>query len=213
MGTYTEASRLALANLRSPEHFQWYVIPIFALVVYTYAVEIERKNWNVVLAGLAFYGLEFFIEAINGLILHFTQHSALWTAPSNSAFLLTVGLNIEITFIFAFAGLTFAKMLPADKNLKILGLNNRTVIAIGNAVFCVLVEIVLNRWDALIWEYWFWSARFPLLIVIFGYSLYMFFSFWVHDMDDRKRQIRVVAGMWAISAATYLVFMGILGWI
>jgi len=47
----------ALSILRDGSQFQWYVIPLFALVVYVYAVEIERQNWSLVFAGLAFWPL------------------------------------------------------------------------------------------------------------------------------------------------------------
>ena len=46
----TEASQQALAILRDPGQFQWYVIPLFALVVYVYAQEFERQNWSLVFA-------------------------------------------------------------------------------------------------------------------------------------------------------------------
>jgi len=209
----TEATQLALASLRSPDNFQWYLIPMLAFVIYVYFAEIERKNWNVVLAGLAFYGLEFFLEMLNGLWLHFSQHSAVWTAPADSAYLITVGLNIEICMMFAVAGVIFAKILPADKSVKIMGIPNRWFLAIANSIFCVVVEIILNRWNALIWEYWWWNWYFPFLIIVIGYSLYMFFSTWVHDMPSRKKQIRVVSIMWAIDIVGYGLFMGILGWI
>jgi len=213
MPTYTEATVQALANLRSPDHFQWYVVPIFVMVFYIYYNEISKKNWNVVLAGLAFYGLEWFLELLNALFLHFNQHAAIWTAPGDSAFLITVGLNIEITLMFAFMGIVFAKGLPVDKTKKILGIPNRWFFAFFNAILCVIVEIALNRWDALIWEYWWWNWYFPFLIIIIGYSLYMFFSFWVHDMDSREKQIKVVSAMFAIDIVGYTLFMWILGWI
>jgi uncharacterized membrane protein len=213
MPTYTPASIEALANLRSAGDFQWYLVTLLAFVFYVYFNEVERKNWNLVLAGLAFWGLEFFIEMLNALFLHFSQHSAVWTAPAKSAFLITVGLNIEICMMFCVAGVIFAKALPADKNLKILGVPNRWFFAIANSILCVVVEIILNAWNALIWEYWWWNWYCPFLIVIIGYSLYMFFSFWVHDMESRSKQIKVVAAMYAIDIVGYGLFMGILGWI
>ena len=213
MPEYTAATVQALANLRGTGHFQWYVIPFLAFVFYVYFAEVERQNWNVVLAGLAFYGLEFFIEMLNGLFLHFSHHSAVWTAPGNSAFLITVGLNVEISLMFAVAGVTFAKVLPQDKSAKILGLPNRWFFALVNSVLCVAIEVVLNFWGTLVWEYWWWNRSFPFLIVVVGYSLYMFFSFWVHDMNSRARQIAVVGSMWLIDAVAYGVFMGRLGWI
>jgi len=61
----TEFASQALSNLRDPSLFQWYVIPLFAFVVYVYAVEVERKNWNLVFAGLAFWGMDWFNEIWN----------------------------------------------------------------------------------------------------------------------------------------------------
>jgi hypothetical protein len=40
----TQAAQEALKILRVGSIFQWYVIPLFALVVYVYANEIERRN-------------------------------------------------------------------------------------------------------------------------------------------------------------------------
>lgn len=54
----TEAAAQAVSILRDGSQFSWYVIPLFAFAVYVYANEIERRNWNLVLAGLAFWGME-----------------------------------------------------------------------------------------------------------------------------------------------------------
>ena len=37
-----ESARQALSILRDGSQFQWYVIPLFALVVYVYATEVEQ---------------------------------------------------------------------------------------------------------------------------------------------------------------------------
>jgi hypothetical protein len=211
--TYSDATNLAIANLRSLDFFQWYLVPIYLLVFYIYFNEIEKKNWNVVLAGLAFWGLEWFFEILNAIFLHVHGFSAIWTAPADSALIITVGLNIEITLMFAFMGIVFAKVLPKDRKMKIMGIPNRVFLAFLNAILCVITEIALNRWDALIWEYWWWNWKFPVLIIIIGYSLYMFFSFWVHDMTSMKKKIAVVSTMYAIDIVFLIVFMGILGWI
>jgi len=39
-----ELTRQALSILRSPENFQWYIIPLLALVVYVYTNEISKKK-------------------------------------------------------------------------------------------------------------------------------------------------------------------------
>jgi hypothetical protein len=211
--SYTDATNLALLNLRSLDYFQWYLVPIYLLVFYIYFNEIEKKNWNVVLAGLAFWGLEWFLEILNALFLYVHGTSAIWTAPSHSALVITVGLNIEITLMFAFMGIVFAKVLPKNKKMKIMGIPNRVFLAFLNAILCVITEIGLNRWNALIWEYKWWNWYNPILIIIIGYSLYMFFSFWVHDMTSMKKKIAVVSTMYAIDIVCLIVFMGILGWI
>jgi len=38
-----------MAILHDPSTFQWYFITLFALTVYVYAVEVERRNWSLVL--------------------------------------------------------------------------------------------------------------------------------------------------------------------
>ncbi len=111
----TDSASQAIAILRNPGTFQWYVITLFALIVYVYAVEVERRNWNLVFAGLAFWGMDWFNEIWNGLVFHFTNYAPVWGAPGRTAFLLLIGLNIEICFMFAIAGVAFSKMLPADR--------------------------------------------------------------------------------------------------
>jgi hypothetical protein len=85
------------------------VIPIFVIVIYIYANEVERRNWNVVFAGLAFWGMDLFNEIWNALVFHFTGFSAVWTAPGKTAYLILIGLNIEITLMFAIMGVVVAK--------------------------------------------------------------------------------------------------------
>ena len=149
----TQSAAQAFKILRDVSQFQWYVIPLFALVVYVYAVEIEKKRWDLVFAGLAFWGMDWFNEIWNGLVFHFAQYAPVWGAPGKTAFLILIGLNIEICFMFAVAGITFSKMLPTDKNVRVLGLPNRLFFAIAGSVFCVFVEILLNSVGALTWEY------------------------------------------------------------
>jgi hypothetical protein len=188
------------------------VIPLFALVVYAYAVEIERRNWNLVSAGLAFWGMDWFNEIWNSLVFHFTNHAPAWGAPGQTAYLILIGLNIEICFMFAIAGVTFGKMLPPDKKSKILGMPNRLVIAISGAAFCVFVEVLLNLIGALTWDYAWWSARAPWLIFMFGYLPFFLVSFWVHDLDSVRKKATAVGIIFAVDILCAVVF-GALGWI
>jgi len=209
----TESAERALSILRDASLYQWYVIPFFALVVYVYAVEIERRNWNLLFAGLAFWGMDWFNEIWNSLVFHFAGYAPVWGAPGQTAYLILIGLNIEICFMFAIAGITFGKMLPPDKKMRLLGIPNRLVIAVGGAAFCVFVEVLLNSIGALTWDYPWWSARAPWLIFLFGYLTFFLVSFWVHDMERIKSKAITVGAIFAGDLIAILVFGVILGWI
>ena len=209
----TPSARQALAILRDPSQFQWYVIPLFALIVYVYSNEMEAKKFNTVLAGLAFWGMDWFNEIWNALVLHFTQFAPVWGAPGKTAFLILAGLNIEICFMFAIAGIGFAKMLPEDKGLKIAGIPNRLFVAVAGSIFCVVVEYLLNSAGALTWDYAWWNRGAPWLIFLVGYLQFFLVAFWVFDMPLRRTQIKVVGAIYAFDAACLVVFAGFLGWI
>ena len=133
----TENALQALSILRDPSQFKWYVIPLLAFVFYVYVHETEKRNWNLVLAGLAFWGMDWFNEIWNSLVLYFTGYAPVWGAPGKTAFLILVGLNIEIMFMFAVSGIIWSKMLLPKKENKILGIPNRWFIAVAGAAFCV----------------------------------------------------------------------------
>ena len=209
----TESAAQALAILRDPGQFQWYVITLLGLTVYVYAVEVEKRNWSAVMAGLTYWGMDWFNEIWNGLVFHFTQHAPVWGAPGKTAFLLLIGLNIEICFMFAISGIVWAKMLPADRSLKIMGLPNRVFFAISGSIFCVFVEILLNLANALTWDYSWWSAGAPWLIFLVGYFPFFMVSFWVYDMKKMTSKLVAVSGILGFDLACLVVFGGILHWI
>jgi hypothetical protein len=209
----TESALQAQSILRDASQFQWYLITLFALTVYVYAVEIERRNWNILFAGLAFWGMDWFNEIWNGLVFHFTNYAPVWGAPGKTAYLILIGLNIEICFMFAIAGVTFNKMLPPDKKLRILGIPNRLVFAVVGSVFCVFVEIVLNAIGALTWDYSWWSMGAPWLIFLIGYLPFFLVSFWVHDMERVRNKAATVGVIFAVDLIAILVFGGALKWI
>jgi hypothetical protein len=209
----TEAAAAASRILRDGSQFQWYVIPLLAIALYVYAVEIERRNWSVVLAGLALWGMDWFNETWNALVFHFTGYAPVWGAPGDTAFLILVGLNVEICFMFAIAGVVFAKSLPRDRQLRILGLPNRWLLALVWSVFCVVVELWLNSVGALTWDYSWWNAKAPWLIVPFGYLHFFVVAFLVHDMVRLRSKVVTVGAIYAVDAVGLLVFGGVLGWI
>ena len=209
----TESAQQALSILRDGSVFQWYVITLFALVVYVYANEIERRNWNLVFAGLAFWGMDWFNEIWNGLVFHFTQYAPVWGAPGKTAYLILIGLNIEICFMFAIAGIAFSKMLPKDKKMKMMGIPNRLLFAIVGSVFCVFVECLLNAVGALTWDYPWWNTGVPWLIFLVGYLPFFLVAFWVFDMESVRKKMITVGSILGFDVICLVVFMGILKWI
>lgn len=203
-----EATRQALEILRQGGNFQWYVITLLALVVYVYFNEISKKNWKGIAAGLALYSVHWFYEILNALIQHFSGH-ALWTVPTGTAFLLLVGVGIELSFMFSIAGLVMSKLLPADPKLKILGINNRLLFAVGNAAFFAIVEIFLATTPAFVWVYPWWGA-FPVFITV--YVPFFLAAFYCYDWKPRT-QIRFIGTLAGLDVVMMIVFTGILHWI
>ena len=202
----TPAAQQALSILSDGSQFQWYVIPLFALVVYVYANEIERRKWSLIFAGLAFWGMDWFNEVWNGLVFHFTGRAPVWGAPGKTAFLILIGLNIEICFMFAIAGVVFVKTLPRDPRLRVLGIPNRLAAVAGWSAFCVFVEYLLNSVGALTWDWSWWNRGAPWLIFLFGYAPFFLVAAIVYDMKSTKRQAATAGAILAFDAVCLLVF-------
>jgi hypothetical protein len=203
-----QATQDALNILRSGDPFQWYVITLLAVVVYIYASEIKQKNWKGIAAGLALYSVHWCYEILNALIQHFSGH-ALWTVPTGTAFLLLVGVGIELSFMFSIAGLALSKLLPEDPKLKILGVPNRLLFAIGNAAFFAIVEIFLAQTPTFVWVYPWWGA---LLVFITVYIPFFLAAFYVHDWRPRAQRI-FIGAFFAVDALLLIVCAGWLRWI
>ncbi len=203
-----EATAQALKILRSGENFQWYVIPLLALVVYAYFNEASNKNWKGIAAGLSLYMVHWFFEIMNALICHFSGH-ALWTVPTGTAFLLLVGVGVELSLMFSAAGLIFSKILPPDPKMKVLGINNRLVFAVGNAAFFSIFEIFLAKTPAFVWVYTWWGSL-PVFITV--YIPFFVVSMYCYDWAPRTQKI-VIGSLFGVNAAMMIVFAGILGWI
>jgi hypothetical protein len=213
VSTLTPSTRQAEYLLRAPGLFHWSTVTLLALVVYVYAVEVERANWSAVLAGLAFWLMDWFNEIVNSLVLHFSGTAPLWAVTGTSSFVILIGLTVEISLFFAINGVVFVKLLPREARTRILGVPNRWAIAIALSLVSVGVELLLHADGVFHWHYWWWNvASFPV-IVVFGYLTFYVVAFWVYDMTARARQIAVVAALAALDLAGGLVFGPIAGWI
>jgi hypothetical protein len=209
----TDAAERATEILRDGGQFQWHVIPLFMLVLYVYANEIERRNWNVVFAGLALWAMDWFNEIWNALVFHGTGYAPVWAAPGRTAYLILIGLNVEISLMFAIMGVVVAKTLPSDRARTILGVPNRWFLAVAASVAAVGIEMLLNSVGALTWDYWWWNVRMPWLIIVFGYLTFFVVAFWVHDMPTVRRKAATVSAILGFDLACLVLFVGVLGWI
>lgn len=208
-----ESALQAQTLLRDTSHFSWYVIPMLIIVFYVYFQEAERGNWSRILAALAFWGMDWFNEIWNSLVFHFSEFAPIWAAPGgDTAYLILIGLNIEISFMFAITGIAATLAIPKDKHAKILGLNNRIVFASVMSACSVAVEVLLNSIGALTWEWSFWNAKYPYLIFLFGYMTFYLVCYWVYDMESRKKQITVVSSIFIFDILGLGIF-GSLGWL
>ncbi len=214
MPAVTEFTQEAERILRDGSQFKWYVVALLAFVFYVYSVEVERRRWDIVLAGLAFWLADWVNEVANALFLHFSDRAAVWTVTGDTAYLILIGLTIEISLLFAVAGIVFVKQLPPDPATRVLGIPNRWLMVFGFSCLCVFVEVLLHATGFFHWEYWWWNVPFVPLIVVLGYAWFFALAAWVYDMgDDRRRQLRVVGTLAAIDASAILLFGPVLGWI
>src|SRR5213595_3698023 len=150
----TDFTREVQRQLRETGHFHWSAVALLAFVFYVYAVEVERQRWDIILAGIALWAMDWFNEVANALVLHATDRAAIWTATGGTSYQILIGLNIEISLLFFIAGIVFVKQLPPDPAAKILGLPNRLFLVLAFSTFAVLVEALLNAADVFHWEYW-----------------------------------------------------------
>lgn len=209
----TESSAQALSILRDPSQFQWYIIPFLLVVIYVYHNEVRLKNWNAVFAGLALWGCDWFNEIWNALVFHFTQYAPVWGAPGKTAYLILIGLNIEISLMFLLMGVACSIILPEDRKLKILGMPNRLFYAITFTTLAVIVEILLNAIGALTWDYSWWSAKSPLLIWLIGYFYFFAVAYLVYDMKTIRSKVITVGAIFSLDVVCLVVFIGVLHWI
>ena len=208
MNNADQVTQQALSILRSGQPFQWYVIALMALVVYVYFNEAANRNWKVIAAGLALYAVHWFYEILNALIQHFSGY-ALWTVPTGTAFLLLIGVGVELSLMFSVAGLVLSKLLPADPKVKILGIPNRWLFILGNAAFFSIFEIFLAQTPAFAWVYPWWGAL-PVFVTV--YIPFFLAAFTCYDWQP-KRQVRFIGAVFALDALLLAVFAGGLGWI
>lgn len=212
MSAYSES---ALSILRNPQAtMKWYVVPMLLFVMYLYYREAKNKNWNVILGAAALWGMDLFNEIWNSIVFHATGFAPVWGTPmgvGDTALLLLIGYNIEISFMFATLGIVACLQLPEDPRKKILGVNNRVFFAVLLTTLAVIIECFLNYCGLLTWEYAWWSIRCPWLIWLIGYLPFFTMAFVVHDMKTRKNQLITLGIIFGVDVLLLIIF-GAIGW-
>ncbi len=209
----SEATREALAQLRDPSGFQWTIVYMVILTSYLYSIEVQAKRWNVVSAGLALWFADWINEILNSGVLAWTGTAPLWVETGTTSFQILVGVNIETSLLFLLHGMVYAKMLPEDRHAKLLGMNNRMTIALGMSFFSILIELVLNRIDALCWYWTLWDKPFGLpFIFVFGYLWFFLAAAWAHDAPSENARWQRVGALAGIAILLGVSF-GAMGWL
>ena len=198
---------LAKEAVRSTANFNWTFIAILAFVVMIYVDEIHKKNYKAIAAALMLYSVHWLYEIANAVICYLTGY-ALWTvSPESTSYILLIGVSWELSMMFAVAGFT-SKLLPEDNDMKILGINNHIVFAIGSALLFSLVEIFLASTPAFIWVYKWWGA---IPVFITTYIPFFLASYLIYDKEPKtqKKWIISLAGLNIVLLAV-LIPLGII---
>ncbi|MEA4894149.1 MAG: hypothetical protein VB064_02690 [Oscillospiraceae bacterium] len=192
----------AKTMVRSPANFNWTFIAFFAIVVIIYVNEVQKKEYKAIAAALALYSVHWFYEIVNAVICHFSGYALRTVSAASTSFILLIGVSWELSMMFSIAGFT-SKLLPEDKDMKILGVNNRIVFAVGSALFFSLVEIFLAWTPAFIWVYPWWGA---VPVFITTYIPFFLASYLIYDRKP-KTQKTFIGTMFAVDAAALAVLI------
>ncbi len=202
---FPDATQKALSILRSGQNFNFYVIFLLVAVLYIYFNEIHNKNWNGIASGLMLYMIHWFVEIINAVIQFFSGY-ALWTIPTGTAYLILIGLGIELNLMFSIAGLAQSKLLPEDPKEKIFGIPKPLLIGIANAAFASIIEIFLIMTPTFVWVYWWWNA---ITVFIFVYIPFFVGAAYAYYWEKDKQK-KIIGSLALINVILLVIFTVIL---
>ncbi|SCX02449.1 hypothetical protein SAMN02910339_00401 [Lachnospiraceae bacterium YSD2013] len=210
-GSDLSKSLVDAIKVRDTSNFNWTFIFILAVIFYVYWSEIRKKNYEVVYAGLALYGVHWLYEICNAVIGHFAGYP-LWSVSNESTtFILLIGVCWELSMMFMLAGIISFKMLPDDRNKRYFtkggkkGISCKLVGAIEMALLFALVESFLAATSnhSFIWVYKWWGV---LPVFITTYVPFFLASNYVPDMEPRKRK-RFLICLWSLVAILLVVLI------
>lgn len=198
-------------RVRSTENFNWTFIFILSVVFYVYWTEIQKKNTEVVCAGLALYGVHWLYEICNAVIGKLAGYP-LWSVSNESTtFILLIGVCWELSMMFSIAGMISFKMLPQDRTKRYFARNGKGGIscklagALEMALLFALVESFLAGTinHSFIWVYKWWGV---IPVFITTYIPFFIASNYVPDLEPRKRT-RFLAVLWGLVALLLIILI------
>ncbi|MCR5310151.1 MAG: hypothetical protein K6E32_01890 [Lachnospiraceae bacterium] len=198
-------------KVRSTENFNWTFIFILAVVFYVYWTEYSKKNYDMLYAGFALYGVHWLYEICNAIIGHVFGYP-LWSVSNQSTtFILLVGVCWELSMMFSLAGMISLKMLPADRTKRYFtkngkkGISCKLVGAIEMALLFALVESFLAATSnhSFIWVYKWWGV---LPVFITTYVPFFLASNYVPDMAPKKRNL-FLGVVWGLVAVLLVILI------
>lgn len=208
------AEAMALVDqikVRDTGNFNWTFIFILAVVFYVYWTEIHNKNYKVVKAGLALYGVHWLYEICNAIIAKIFGYP-LWSVSNESTtFILLIGVSWELSMMFSLAGMISYKMLPDDTSKRYFakdgkkGISCKLVGAIEMALLFALFESFLAATsnNSFIWVYKWWGV---IPVFITTYVPFFLASNYVPDMEPKKAN-RFLYIVWGLVALLLIVLI------
>ena len=200
-------------QVRSTDNFNWTFIFILAVVFYVYWTEIQKKNWAVVTAGLALYGVHWLYEIGNAVIAHVFGYPLWSVSNASTTFILLIGVCWELSMMFSLAGIISFKMLPEDRTRRYFAKNGKGGIsckllgALEMALLFALVESFLAATSnhSFIWVYKWWGV---LPVFVTTYIPFFLASNYVPDMKPRARKTFLIVE-WALVALLLAVLISL----
>ena len=198
-------------QVRSTDNFNWTFIFILAVVFYVYWTEIQKKNWSVICAGLALYGVHWLYEIGNAVVAHVFGYPLWSVSNASTTFILLIGVCWELSMMFSLAGIISFKMLPDDRSKRYFskngkgGISCRLLGALEMALLFALVESFLAGTSnhSFIWVYKWWGV---LPVFVTTYIPFFLASNYVPDMKPRARRTFLIAE-WGLVAMLLLVLI------
>ena len=191
--------------VRSTENFNWTFIFILAVVFYVYWDNLQKKEYKVIAAGLATYGVHWLYEIANAVIAHIWGYPLWSVSNASTTFIILIGVCWELSMMFSLSGMICYKMLPEDKNTKYFGLDCRLVGAISMALLFALVESFLAATSnhSFIWVYKWWGV---LPVFITTYIPFFLACNYINELPDKKKW-KLLGILWGTVALLLIVLI------